>query len=132
MVQQWSRIAKRLSKIQYGLGATQLSSDITELTLWMKRNNQDGQIGCRKFWKEYLPRIQFHNPELLISVKFIDTIDIYNTAPKEPVLHIHKTSGLIVVNVLHKRSDEICHTLLKHASINNDDIEKNIENNTPD
>ena len=38
------------------------------LSLTFQTKNHNGHMGARKFWKDYLPTIQFYNPQLRIDV----------------------------------------------------------------
>ncbi|SCV01708.1 LAMI_0G13234g1_1 [Lachancea mirantina] len=38
------------------------------LNLTFQWQNHNGHMGARKFWHEYLPTLQFYNPELKINI----------------------------------------------------------------
>ncbi|KAG4305429.1 hypothetical protein PORY_000985 [Pneumocystis oryctolagi] len=126
--------AKRLAEIHSGLGAARLAPDVTGLTLWIGKDNRNGQMGYRKFWRQHLPRIQFYNPRLSITVQRIITtkehdkpaaLYIHRSAYKN-IQHIHEltspnqcihntVSGTSIIDMQYKRSDEICRALLEQA-----------------
>lgn len=103
---QWA--AARLAQVRSGLGAARLAEDVVGLTVWIGHDNGHGRMGCRKFWREHLPRIQFHNPQLSITVQRAE----HNG---QAALHIHRVTGTTIVDMRHKHSDEICRALLEHA-----------------
>ncbi|KAK9457664.1 hypothetical protein V1511DRAFT_476700 [Dipodascopsis uninucleata] len=68
---QATRFAKQvifLSKISTGKAAVTLPTSITNLKLQFKTLNKYGHMGARKFWRDHLPTLQFHNPSLKIEV----------------------------------------------------------------
>ena len=60
--------AKRLLDVRSGLGSLTLPADIKALHISFAQNNANGHMGPRKFVQQNIPRIQFHNPHLEISV----------------------------------------------------------------
>lgn len=58
----------RLNAITKGPGALHIPSTVSAINLSFKLQNSNGHMGPRKFWRENLPRIQFYNPSLPISV----------------------------------------------------------------
>ncbi|KAK9471056.1 mitochondrial 54S ribosomal protein mL61 [Dipodascopsis tothii] len=61
--------ARRLAQIATGDAAVRLPQAVQGLKLEFKVENSGGHMGARKFWKQHLSQIQFHNPELPIVVK---------------------------------------------------------------
>ncbi|KAK9448015.1 mitochondrial 54S ribosomal protein mL61 [Limtongia smithiae] len=59
---------KRLESIALGRAALILPTAVTNIKLSFKTKNSFGHMGARKFWRECLPSIQFHNPHALIEV----------------------------------------------------------------
>ncbi|ODQ67970.1 mitochondrial MRP49p [Nadsonia fulvescens var. elongata DSM 6958] len=57
-----------LNRICRGPGAVKLPNDITGLKLQFKYQNSNGHMGAKKFWRETLPQIQFHNPAIPMAV----------------------------------------------------------------
>ncbi|CCH60379.1 hypothetical protein TBLA_0C05820 [Henningerozyma blattae CBS 6284] len=41
---------------------------IKSINLFFNFKNEDGHMGARKFWRNYIPTIQFYNPTLLVNV----------------------------------------------------------------
>ncbi|PGH26632.1 hypothetical protein AJ80_01761 [Polytolypa hystricis UAMH7299] len=71
------RKLKSLLDIRTGLGAAILPSPtgnisnfrpVTRLHLTYARKMYDGHMGARKFWRECLPRLKFHNPAIPMTV----------------------------------------------------------------
>lgn len=71
--------AKRLLDIRTGPGSLSVPAQFTALELSFAQRNTNGHMGPRKFAQINLPRIQFRNPNLEISVKRIkDPQDLKN------------------------------------------------------
>lgn len=70
---------------------------------------------CRKFWKENLPRVQFHNPKLPIKVVRIEPDNPREDYKKVPaILKIHYADGSVKdADVKHKHSEEILEEFIK-------------------
>lgn len=72
-----SRLSKQVTRLNhianYPGSALSMPSDIVGIDMVFKKLNKYGHMGARQFWKFNLPTIQFHNPNLLISVRRIDT-----------------------------------------------------------
>lgn len=65
-----SRQIARLNSIASGPGAIKLPANITRLNLKFEKNAINrGHLGAQRFWKDMLPQVQFHNPQIPISVQ---------------------------------------------------------------
>ncbi|EMR08891.1 hypothetical protein PNEG_02674 [Pneumocystis murina B123] len=106
MAKRHTKAAEKLARILMGPGAFKLPSDIHGLTLFMAFKNKDGHMGPRKFWKDYLPSIQFHNPYLHIQV-------CRSHKEKEAKLKIHQKSGDIELDMKHKHALDICREFIE-------------------
>jgi len=63
------RILKaQLLNLRIGTGATRLPPNIKKLTLAFNYKSNDGHLGARKFWRECLPRLKYHNPDVDMEV----------------------------------------------------------------
>ena len=71
--------------MRVGPGAAILSNDVKKLHLNFARKADDGHYGARRIWRQYLPRLKYHNPAVSMTVK--------RTADQEgpAVLSIHFT-----------------------------------------
>lgn len=70
-----SRIGMRMNKlksqlvsVRNGPGAAKLPSNVTKIHMEFAHRLNDGHMGPRKFWKENLPRLKYHNPEVPMIV----------------------------------------------------------------
>ncbi|CAO3667238.1 unnamed protein product [Umbelopsis vinacea] len=55
---------KLLSRLQSGLGATKLSSNVTKISVSLAMKGKNECAGARHFIKENLPTIQYNNPSV--------------------------------------------------------------------
>lgn len=88
----------QLNKISRGPAAVRLPPNVQSINLSFKAQNANGHMGPRKFWREFLPQVQFHNPNLPISVN-----RIHASTPKE-----HKTLPAILKVQFSKFSLLLC------------------------
>ncbi|KAI5818163.1 CI-B8 domain-containing protein, partial [Pyronema omphalodes] len=58
----------RLALVRNGVGAAILPKDVSKLVLTYSFKGNDGHLGPRKFWRQYLPRLKFHNPDVPMEV----------------------------------------------------------------
>ncbi|KAL7275570.1 hypothetical protein RUND412_001496 [Rhizina undulata] len=42
--------------------------EVKRVALDFAFKNKDGHMGARKFWKKYMPRLKYHNPEVQMDV----------------------------------------------------------------
>lgn len=63
----------------------------------------------RKFWRNYLPSIQFYNPHLCIQV--FRSHDEVN-----PILKVHRKSGDILIDMKYQHASDICQRLIEQTS----------------
>ncbi|PUU83019.1 hypothetical protein B9Z19DRAFT_232910 [Tuber borchii] len=61
-------LRSRLALIRSGTGAAILPPDVRKLGLTFAMKNADGHMGPRKFWRHYLPRLKYHNPDVDMQV----------------------------------------------------------------
>ncbi|KAK9479293.1 hypothetical protein V1514DRAFT_328975 [Lipomyces japonicus] len=75
--------SKIMTRLAVGQGAVHVPKNITGIRLSFKYLNKFGHMGARKFWREYLPQIRFHNPSLAIEVsrEHATTIEEHQKAP---------------------------------------------------
>lgn len=60
---------RRLNAITTGPGALTLPKSVTRLDLMFQKSVKEQGAGAKQFWREYLPPIQFYNPDVAISVR---------------------------------------------------------------
>ncbi|KAK9370805.1 hypothetical protein V1509DRAFT_614774 [Lipomyces kononenkoae] len=97
-----------LTKLSIGKGALKLPSNVDSILLTFKKLNSYGHMGARKFWRLYLPKIQFHNPKLPISVVRTDatTEAEHKGAPCTLTIGFTDRSPA-VLNIKNKHSESI-------------------------
>ncbi|CAM1503876.1 Fc.00g014670.m01.CDS01 [Cosmosporella sp. VM-42] len=61
-------LLRKLVNIQCGPGAAILPPEVTRIHLDFARSLKGGHMGARKFWKENLPRLKYHNPSIPMIV----------------------------------------------------------------
>ncbi|KAF3933324.1 hypothetical protein ABW19_dt0201796 [Dactylella cylindrospora] len=62
----WLR--SRLYSVRVGTGAAIMPPNVTKILLNMNNKSANGHMGARKFLRECLPRLQFHNPTVDMQV----------------------------------------------------------------
>ncbi|KAH3687050.1 hypothetical protein WICPIJ_001963 [Wickerhamomyces pijperi] len=67
-----ARHITRLNLLSTGPGSVKVSPTVESIELIFKQRSPKGHLGARKFWRENLPRIQYHNPHLSITVRRIE------------------------------------------------------------
>ncbi|CDR45939.1 CYFA0S20e02080g1_1 [Cyberlindnera fabianii] len=68
----FGRHFERLNLLSSGAGSVTVPAEVKSVELIFKKRTPDGHMGPRRFWRENLPRVQFHNPELPIRVVRIE------------------------------------------------------------
>ncbi|SPO05770.1 related to ribosomal protein MRP49 [Cephalotrichum gorgonifer] len=63
----WNKV-HRLLGIRLGPGAAVLPPSVTRIHLEFAREAGDGHVGPRKFWKECVRRLKYHNPSVPMIV----------------------------------------------------------------
>ncbi|KAL7821449.1 mitochondrial ribosomal protein L51 [Trichoderma aethiopicum] len=61
-------LLRKLISIKCGPGAAVLPADVTRIHMDFAIHLKGGHMGARKFWKEYLPRLKYHNPAIPMIV----------------------------------------------------------------
>lgn len=73
VLQRAVKVNRKLLSIKTGPGAMILPADITRLHLAFARNDFPGNVsrhhGAKKFWREYLPSLKYHNPTVSMTVE---------------------------------------------------------------
>lgn len=75
-----------------GPGAAKLPANVTKIHMEFAHKFNDGHMGGRRFWRENLPRLKYHNPEVPMIVNRTHeqtgpaTLSIYMSgdAPQQP------------------------------------------------
>ena len=55
--------------VRLGPGAAVLPKDVKRLHLEFAQKSQDGHLGSRRFWRNFLPRLKYHNPAVSMTVE---------------------------------------------------------------
>ncbi|KAK0107318.1 hypothetical protein ONS95_004012 [Cadophora gregata] len=62
------RKLRALLAIRIGPGAAVLPPEVTRIHMDFARDIEDGHYGPRKFWRNCLPRLKYHNPAVPMTV----------------------------------------------------------------
>ncbi|KAF2651950.1 hypothetical protein K491DRAFT_696012 [Lophiostoma macrostomum CBS 122681] len=81
------RNLRELLWVRIGPGALLLPKEVTKLGLEFSKNKVGGHMGPRKFWREMLPRIKFHNPTIPVEIRR------HNTPTGPALLHIYTSTS---------------------------------------
>lgn len=60
--------SRQLLDIRIGPGAAILSNDVKRIHLDFALKINGGHFGARKVWRNYLPRLKYHNPAISMSI----------------------------------------------------------------
>jgi len=89
IIRRMRKLKAKLLAIRLGPGAAVLPKDIKRLHLDFAFKLNDGHLGPRKFWRNYLPRLKYHNPAVSMTVNRITdqagpaTMTIFYAPPLE-------------------------------------------------
>ncbi|GJN74342.1 ribosomal protein MRP49 [Purpureocillium lilacinum] len=61
-------LLRKLINIKCGPGAAILPPEVTRIHMDFASKINGGHMGARKFWREYLPRLKYHNPAIPMIV----------------------------------------------------------------
>ncbi|KAM5351990.1 hypothetical protein ACJ41O_004713 [Fusarium nematophilum] len=61
-------LRRKLINIQCGPGAAVLPPEVTRIHMDFAKTLKGGHMGARKFWRENLPRLKYHNPTVPMIV----------------------------------------------------------------
>ena len=76
--------------MRLGSGAAVLPRDVNRIHLDFAFKLNDGHFGARKVWRNYLPRLKYHNPAVSMSVNRTQnqtgpaTLTVFLAAPSDP------------------------------------------------
>ncbi|KAL3229656.1 Large ribosomal subunit protein mL61 [Nakaseomyces bracarensis] len=94
------------------------------LALTFQVKNHNGHMGARKFWREYLPTLQFYNPNLRIDVTRVKNDSKTTSVPCK--LEAYDKSGPVLeIDMRDQQALEIMNTVLQkldHTKIPESDI----------
>jgi len=68
IIRRMRALRTKLLNIRLGPGAATLPNDVKRLHLDFAARMYDGHMGARKFWRECLPRLKYHNPAVSMTV----------------------------------------------------------------
>lgn len=106
-----SRVVKQLkflNRISFATKKPQVVADpekYAALNLTFQWQNHNGHMGARKFWREFLPTLQFYNPDLKIQVTRIKN-DNNKDASVPCTLEIVSKDGSVVDQLDMKNKDQ--------------------------
>ncbi|KAL8858053.1 MAG: hypothetical protein Q9178_005378 [Gyalolechia marmorata] len=89
----WVELVAQLYSVRLGRGAAILSRDVKRIHLDFAFKLNDGHFGARKVWRNYLPRLKYHNPAISMSVNRTQdqtgpaTLTIFFASPPDAALN---------------------------------------------
>ncbi|KAJ1796689.1 hypothetical protein LPJ59_003596 [Coemansia sp. RSA 2399] len=102
------KIEQILARLETGLGATKLSSQVQQVTLTLSQRTRAS--GARHFWHEHLRQLQYANPALPIQVNF-------PREPCAPKLEIKFANAVVdSFSISGMKSNDICQQFLDRAN----------------
>ncbi|KAA8905374.1 hypothetical protein FN846DRAFT_951117 [Sphaerosporella brunnea] len=97
----------RLALVRNGLGAAVMPPEVKRLALTYSAKFNDGHMGPRKFWRVFLPRLKYHNPDVQMDVTRRSTIGGPATLEIE-----FASDKKAVIDCQHKHENEIVKALI--------------------
>ncbi|PKK42147.1 hypothetical protein CI102_13286 [Trichoderma harzianum] len=82
-------LRKQLINIRCGPGAAILPAEVTRIHMDFALRLKGGHMGARKFWREYLPRLKYHNPSIPMIVNRHDQ----NQLPPTMTIYLRKAEA---------------------------------------
>lgn len=106
------RQLQRLNAITTGAGAIQLPQSVKRVDLLFQKSVKDQCVGAKHFWRQYLPPIQFYNPDVTISVRR------YEDNAQRPLLTLEFAEGnKKEIPIANKSADELLEILEKEGAV---------------
>merc|ERR1711964_827654 len=68
VIKRMRKLRAKLLAIRIGPGAAVLPPEVTRIHMDFARDIEDGHYGPRKFWRNCLPRLKYHNPAVPMTV----------------------------------------------------------------
>ncbi|KAL6826820.1 mitochondrial ribosomal protein L51 [Trichoderma sp. SZMC 28015] len=84
----------QLINIRCGPGAAILPAEVTRIHMDFALRLKGGHMGARKFWREYLPRLKYHNPSIPMIVNRHDQ----NQLPPTMTIYLRKADSSSAAN----------------------------------
>ncbi|SCV03476.1 LANO_0G04368g1_1 [Lachancea nothofagi CBS 11611] len=96
------------------------------LKLMFQQQNHNGHMGARKFWHEYLPTLQFYNPDLQFQVTRVKNEDKKDASVPCTLEILDKENAVVdSLDMRNKQGSEIMQELLEkleHERVAEEDI----------
>ncbi|KAK6504739.1 hypothetical protein TWF481_006678 [Arthrobotrys musiformis] len=123
----------KLYSVRNGTGAAILPPNISRIALSFNYKSNNGHMGPRKFFRECLPRLKYHNPEVdmtvlrkdalegpaTLTIHFTDTplpADSKSGKKKQAAPIVRETSSTIDIDMLNRYPDDIMAELVEKTS----------------
>lgn len=108
---------KYLNRISFTTKEAQIlinPSKYAGIKLTFQAQNHNGHMGARKFWRQYLPTLQFYNPGLKIDVVRIDNKDTKRAGVPCTLEIVSKEDKILdQIDMKNKKDDTIMNELLQ-------------------
>ncbi|KAL9636298.1 MAG: hypothetical protein Q9204_002320, partial [Flavoplaca sp. TL-2023a] len=96
----WVELVAQLYSVRLGIGAAVLPRNVKRIHLDFAFKLNDGHFGARKVWRNYLPRLKYHNPAVSMSVNRTQnqtgpaTLTVFFAAPSHSASNASATAPL--------------------------------------
>ncbi|KID95745.1 Ribosomal protein/NADH dehydrogenase domain protein, partial [Metarhizium majus ARSEF 297] len=81
--------SQQLINLRCGPGAAILPPEVTRIHMDFATSMSNGHMGARKFWRQYLPRLKYHNPAVPMILNRHDD----NAAPPVMTIYMRASAG---------------------------------------
>ncbi|RBR24113.1 uncharacterized protein FIESC28_03013 [Fusarium coffeatum] len=81
--ERYNKLHRKLVSLKVGPGAAILPPEVTRIHMDFATSFKNGHMGAKKFWRENLPRLKYHNPAVPMIV------NRHNQNQKKPTLSIY-------------------------------------------
>ncbi|KAG8405351.1 hypothetical protein J3458_022011 [Metarhizium acridum] len=82
-------LLRKLINLRCGPGAAILPPEVTRIHMDFATSMSNGHMGARKFWRQYLPRLKYHNPAVPMILNRHDD----NAAPPIMTIYMRASGG---------------------------------------
>ncbi|KAL8768372.1 MAG: hypothetical protein Q9209_005406 [Squamulea sp. 1 TL-2023] len=92
--------SQKLYSVRLGRGAAILPRDVKKIHLDFAFKLNDGHFGARKVWRNYLPRLKYHNPAVAMSVNRTQdqtgpaTLTVFFAPPSDAAINASSPTSL--------------------------------------
>ncbi|KAG7146189.1 hypothetical protein HYQ46_005020 [Verticillium longisporum] len=96
----WHKLRAQMLRIRHGPGAAVIPPTVTRIHVEFAKTYNNGHMGPRRFWRDMLPRLKFHNP----SIPMIPPSSGIDTSKAAPPAADER---VVKIDMKNQRSEEI-------------------------